>query len=161
MAFRPTLTLLVFLPLAGCYTYATAPFDTLAPGLQTRVRLDEDGFGRVLNQAVMNGVPADRMDLQGRGVIGRVVRIDPDNLTVQLRGTGGAVFSAAIPNQSIREVALRQFSARRTIGAVAVGSLLFAGVYTGWTGGTTSGDPDPEPDQLVVPLFSIPFPQEE
>jgi hypothetical protein len=98
------------------------------------------------------------MDLQRKGVIGRVMQLGPDNITVELRGVGGSVFAAAIPSQSIREVALRRFSLRRTIGAVAAGAAVFAAVYAGWTGGTTTGDIPPEPDQMVVRLFSVPVP---
>jgi hypothetical protein len=156
-ALRRKWLLLPLLPLAGCYTYASAPLDTLSPGLQTRIRLDDDGFGRVLNEAVVNGVPPDRMDLERKGVVGRVVQLGSDNLTVELRGVGGSVFATAIPSQSIREVALRRFDLPRTIGAVLVGSAAFAVVYTGWTGGSTTGDLPPEPDQMVWRLFSIPL----
>lgn len=157
-AWAATLSLAALLPLTGCYTYATTSLDSLAPGLQARVRLDEDGFGRVLNQAVTNGVPAESMDVQGRGVVGRVVQLGAEDLTVELRGVGGSVFSAAVPNAAIREVALRRFSPRRTISAVAVGAALFAAVYTGTTGGTTTDEPPPDPDLMVLRLFSISVP---
>lgn len=158
---RRTLRWLGFMatfPLAACYTYTATPVEGLSPGLQARVRLDEDGFGRVLNQAATNRVPPESMDLQGRGVVGRVLRVEPDTLTVELRGVGGSVFSAAVPSYAIQEVALRTFSPRRTLGVVVVGAALFAAVFTGTSGGRASDGPPPQPDLTILRLFSIQVP---
>ena len=149
------LSLLALLPVTGCYTYAVTSLEELSPGLQARVRLDDEGFGRVLNQAVTNRISAATIDLSRKAVVGRVVQRESDNLTVELRGAGGSVFSAAIPNQSVREVALRRFDRRRTIGVVAAGAVLFAAVYAGTTGGTTGDDLPPETDRMVFRLFSV------
>lgn len=147
------------IPLLGCYTYAETSLDALSPGLQARVRLDEEGFGRVLNQAATNGVPVETMDIGGRGVSGRVVAVEAENLVVELRGVGSSVYAADIPTRSIREVGLRQLSRRRTVGAVAgLGLLAFVTLKSGLVGGSTSAEGPEEPELLVVPWFSIPFP---
>jgi hypothetical protein len=141
--------------LSGCYTYAETSLSSLTPGLQARVRLTEDGFGRVVNQAAVSGVPVDMLDLGGRGVVGRVMTLGPSNLTVEMRGAGGSVFTADVPTQVVQEVSVRTFSRGRTIGALVGGAVLFAGLYVGTTGGTTSAPTPPEPEQMNVPV--LPF----
>ena len=141
--------------LGGCYTYASAPLSSLSPGLQARVTLTEDAFGRVVNQAAVSGVPVDMLDMVGRGVTGRVRTLGTTNMTVELRGAGGSVFAAEMPTQAVQQVAVRTFSKGRTIGAVAAGVVLFAGLYAGTTGGTTSAPGPPDPDQMVVPVAAF------
>lgn len=48
------------LPLLGCHTYAETSLDGLSTGLQARVRLDEEGFGRVLNPRIFRATDRDR-----------------------------------------------------------------------------------------------------
>jgi hypothetical protein len=141
--------------LSGCFTYAETSISELSPGLQARVRLTEDGFGRVVNQAAESGVPVDMLDMSGRGVVGRVMTLSSSNMTVQLRGAGGSVFAADVPMGAVQNVAVRTFSRRRTIGAVAAVAVLFTTIYVGTTGGTTSVLPDPEPEQLVIPISTL------
>jgi hypothetical protein len=144
--------------LAACYTYTETSIETLSPGIQTRVRLDEEGFGRVVNQAASNGVPMENLDFGGRELSGRLLSLEPTNMIVQLRGAGGSVFSADIPMQGVQAVAVRTFSSRRTIFAVAAsaaaGSLLWAGTVGG------GGDEFPDPDdgsRVSIPIFSLPL----
>ena len=141
--------------LTGCYTYADTSLDALSPGLQTRLRLDEDGFGRVVNQAASSGVSVQTLDLGTRGVIGRLTTIEPGTMTVELRGAGGAVFDAEIPTQAVQEAAVRSFSPRRTLGAVAGVALLSGLLYTGTVGGDTEGPADIEPENIILRLFSL------
>jgi hypothetical protein len=130
---------------------------SLSPGVQARVRLDQEGFGRVVNQAAMNSFPVQSMDLAGRGVVGRVVETEGDTMTVQLRGVGGALFDAEVPVWTIQELALRQLSPTRTLlavgGAVALAIVTFT---ADWVGGTTSPPGPPDTDDLA-PSFSIPI----
>jgi hypothetical protein len=140
---------------AGCYTYAETSLSALSPGIQARVRLTEDGFGRVVNQAAVSGVPVDMLDMGARGVVGRVRTLGPSSLTVELRGAGGSVFSADVQTQAVEQVAVRKFSRGRTIGAVAIGAALFAGIYIGTVGGTTSPTSPEEPELSVVPASSF------
>ena len=157
-------SLFVLLPLGGCFTYADAPLEAASPGTQTRLRLDEDGFGRLVNQAAMNGFPIARLDMNRRGLIGRIMDVGPDNLSVQMRGIGGSMFTADIRTSAIEGVAVRSFSKRRTIGAIAAGFALGATLGTGLIGGTTLGEDPEEPEYMVgipylsVPFVSIPFP---
>jgi hypothetical protein len=144
------------LPLLGaCYTYADTSLETLSPGNQTRVQLDEEGFGRVVNQAAMNGVPMENLDLGGRGVSGRLMSLDPSTMMVEMRGAGGSVFSADIPMHAVQGVAVRTFSRKRTVLAVGLGAVLGSLVYSGTVGGTTGPNPDPEPVNMRVPFFTI------
>jgi hypothetical protein len=142
---------LALLALTGCYTYAESSLASLSPGLQARVTLTEDGFGRVVNQVASSGVPVDMLDVTRRGFVGRVTAMGPSSLTVELRGGGGSVFAANVPTQSVEQVAVRTFSRKRTILAGAGLAVLFAAVYTGTTGGTTQPGLPNDPDQLVVP----------
>jgi hypothetical protein len=141
--------------LGGCYTYAQSSLSSLSPGLQARVTLTEDGFGRVVNQAASNGVPVDMLDMSRRDVVGRVRDLDPTNVTVELRAGGGSVFAAAVPTQAVEEVAVRTFSRKRTIGAVGGGIAIFALVLNGTMGGTTSGGLPPEPEMSVIPANGV------
>jgi hypothetical protein len=149
----PAVLLLALTPLfAGCYTYAETSLSSLSPGIQARVQLTEDGFGRVMNQAAENGVPVDMLDLAGHGVVGRVMTLGPSNVTVQMRGAGGSVFAAEVPTQAVQQVAVRTFSRSRTIGALAIGVALFSGLYAGTAGGTTSPPAPEDPEMMVFPV---------
>jgi hypothetical protein len=147
------------LPLAGCYTYSQTSLESLSTGVQTRVRLDEDGFGRVVNQAATNGVPVATMDFGGREVAGRLRSVGPGSLWLELRRPGGSVFAAEIPLQSIQDAAVRKFSPRRTVGAVAISAAAASLIYAGTVGGTTTPNPPEPPENLRVPLFSITIPR--
>ena len=157
-------SLFVLLPLGGCFTYAEAPLEAASPGTQTRLRLDEDGFGRLVNQAAMNGFPVASLDMNRRGLIGRIMDVGPDNLSVRMRGIGGSMFTADIRTSAIEGVAVRSFSKGRTIGAIAAGFVLGGTLGGGVIGGTTSRGGGPEPENFVeipfvsIPLVSIPFP---
>lgn len=156
-ALRSSLAVAALLTTSGCYTYAPVPMSSLSPGVQARLRLNQEGFGRVVNQAAMNHVPAESLDLNARGFVGRVVAAGGESLTVQLRGVGGAVFDAQVPLVTIEESALRQFSAKRTVLAVSgVTALVAASFATGWIGGTTSSNPPPDTEGFA-PLLSIPL----
>ena len=152
------------LPLVGCFTYIDSTLEETAPGTQARLRLDDDGFGRVVNQAAMNGFPITSLDMNRKGIVGRILDIGPDNLSVQMRGTGSSMFTAEVLNNAIQSVAVRSFSPKRTVGAIAMGFALGATLGTGVIGGTTSQGGDPEPENFVqipfvsIPLVSIPFP---
>jgi hypothetical protein len=126
----------------------------LSPGLHARVTLDEDGFGRVVNQVASNGVTVDVLDPTRRGFVGRLTATGPSNMTMELRAGGGSVFAANFAPQSVTRVAVRTFSQKRTIGAVAAGVVLFAAAWRGTVGGTTSPGAPPEPEQLVAPVTS-------
>lgn len=149
--------LVVLLPMTGCYTYAEVPLTSLSPGVQARLRFSQDGFGRVVNQAAMNGVPIESFDLTARGVVGRVVAAGGETMTLQLRGAGGAVFDAQVPVVAIEESALRRFNAKRTVLAVAAVAALTAATFaTGVIGGTTSSTPPPGGDDFA-PRHSVPI----
>ena len=147
---------IAMLPLAGCYTWVAASPDSLIPGTQARVRLTQDGFGRVVNQSAANGVPVERLDFTNRGVIGRVVEFGSDELMIELHGAGSAVFAAAVPRRAIEGVALREFRPARTAAIVAASVLIGGTVLGGTVGGGGSGDVD-DVLNLVMPWFSIRF----
>jgi len=157
-------SLFVLLPLSGCFTYTEAPLEAASPGTQTRLRLNEDGFGRLVNQAAMNGFPIASLDMNRRGFIGRVTEVGPDNLSVQMRGIGGSTFTADISTSAIEGIAVRSFSKGRTIGVIAAAFVLGSTLGSGVIGGTTSRPGPPEPENFVqipfisISLVSIPFP---
>jgi len=156
-AARSSVALVALLTMSGCYTYSPVPMTDLSPGVQARLRLNQDGFGRVVNQAAMNSVPPEALDLSARGFVGRVIATGADSLTVQLRGAGGAVFEAQVPVVTIEESALRRFSGKRTIlAAGGLGALLAASFAAGWIGGRTSTPPPPDGEGFA-PRFSLPI----
>jgi hypothetical protein len=158
MRYRLLITIAV-LPLTACYTYSQTPLTSLSSGTQARVRLDEDGFGRVVNQAATNGVPVQTLDLSGREVTGRVRSLEANTMWMELRRPGGSVFAAEIPVQAVQVAAVRTFSPRRTIAAAALGAALSGLIWRGTTGGTVAPNPPPEPENLRVPFFSITIPR--
>jgi hypothetical protein len=152
------------LPLVGCFTYIDSTLGEATPGTQARIRLDDDSFGRVVNQAAMNGFPITSLDMNRKGIVGRILEVGPDNVSVQMRGTGSSMFTAEVLSNGIQSVAVRSFSPKRTVAVIAIGFVLGATLGSGVVGGTTgqAGDP-PEPffveiPFVSIPLVSIPFP---
>ena len=152
--------LFALLPLGGCYTYAAAPVDTAVAGTQARIRLDQDGFGRLANQAAMSGFPVQSLDANRRGVTGRIVSVGSNDVSVEMRGLGGSIFMVEVPTSAVQEFAVRSFSRKNTIlvlaGGVALASTLASGVF----GGTLSkgaGGGDPEQSVVSFSLVSLFF----
>ncbi len=140
-AIRWTLKLAAFvalLPLGGCYTYAVAPMETATAGTQARLRLDDDGFGRLANQAAMSGFPVQSLDANRKGVTGRIVSVGSNDVSVEMRGLGGSIFRAEVPTSAVREFAVRSFSTKNTILVLAGGVALASTLASGVLGGTTS-----------------------
>ncbi len=161
---RPCLKLaamsVLLLAPGGCFSYTTVPLETVAPDQQARLVLDQEAFGRVMNQAAMEGFPVQMMNLSGNRISGRVAGVSSDALTIQLRGAGASVLSTQVATAAIQEAAIRQFDRTNTIitvgGSVAAFSLLIqGGVFPGGTQGT--GDVDPE-NMIGLRLFSISVP---
>ncbi len=156
------LIFLTFAPLTGCYAYLDAERESLSPGLNARIRLDEESFGVVVNQAASDGYDAQRLDYRRRGLLGRVTESTSDSLALLLRGAGGSVYTVRVPNWAISETAVRQFDLKKTVlvGAGTVG--LFAAAFGGgWIGGTTQVQHTPNvPVNFMTPtpIISIPFP---
>lgn len=151
--------LVVLMPAAGCYTYSATTLTSAAPGTQARLRLDDEGFVRVANQAAMNGFPVQLMDSNRKGVVGRIVEVGPSDLIVEIRGIGGSVFTAELPIRAIEEFAVRSFSRKRTLILAAAGVVLSGTLASGTFGGTTSQGGGTERDNSLVsiPLLTIPF----
>ena len=144
----------------ACYAYVDTGLDTVTPGIQARFRLDQNGFGQVANQAALNNFPVQSLDSSRRGVVGRVLAVESSELSVEMRGIGGSVFTADVPTSAIEEVAVRSFSKSRTVGVMAFGVVLAGTLGSGAFGGTTGPGPPPPPDNMSwIPLrlLSIPF----
>ena len=151
--------LVVLLSLTGCYNYSEAALGSVSPGTRVRLRLNEDGFGRVVNQAAMSGAPMESMDHNRRGFVGRIMDIGPDNMSVEMRGGGGSTFTAEVLTGAIQGLAVRSLSKPKTFGTLAGGVALFAMLVSGDFYGTTSTEPPVEPEHLVpISFLSIPFP---
>ncbi len=151
--------LLLLLSLAGCYNYSEAVLESVSPGTPVRVRLTEDGFGRVVNQAATNGVPVESMDMNRRGFVGRITDFGPGTMNVEMRGAGGATFTAEVLTGAIEGLAVRSFSKGKTLGIVGGVFALFAIMVQGDFYGTTGPEQPVEPEYLVpISSFSIPFP---
>lgn len=153
-------TLALLLPLGACFSYSTVPLETVVPDQQARLTLDQDSFGRVMNQAAIEGFPVQMMNLSGNRLSGRVASISPDALTIQLRGAGASMLTTQLAIGSIQEVALRQFDRNNTIIVIAAGvgaaSLMLRG---GVIAAGTQDNPDVDPENMIgLRLFSIPVP---
>lgn len=161
---RPCLKLAalsVFLLAAGgCFSYSTVPLETIAPDQQARLVLDQDAFGRVMNQAAVEGFPVQMMNLSGNRISGRVAGVSSDALTIQLRGAGSSVLTTQVATRSIQEAALRQFDSRSTV--LTIGAGLGAAVLMiqgGVVPGGSTDSPDDNPENMIgLRLFSISVP---
>ena len=157
------LLLLVFAPLAGCYAYVDAETESLSPGVNVRIRLDEESFGRVVNQAASDGYDAQRLDYRRRGLLGRVVESTPDSLSIVMRGAGSSAYTARVPNWAISEAAVRELDLKKSVLVAGAGFAAFSAAFIGgWIGGTTSMQATqnvPITDLFgPTPIISIPFP---
>ena len=150
----------LLLPLGGCFSYSTVTLDTVAPDQTARITLDQEGFGRVMNQAAVEGFPVQMMNLSGNRISGRVAGVSSDALTIQLRGAGASVLSTQVATGAIQEVAIRQFNRTNTIitvgASLGVAALMIqGGVFPGGTQGSSDVDPQ---NMTSLRLFSIPVP---
>ena len=146
--------------LGGCFSYSTVPLETVTPDQQARFVLDQEGFGRVMNQAAVEGFPVQMMNLSGNRISGRVAGITAETLTIQLRGAGSSVLTTQVATRSIQEAALRQFDRRNTILTIGAGLGAAALMIQGGVipaGGTESPDDNPE-NMVGLRLFSISVP---
>ena len=153
-------TSVLLLPLGACFSYSTVPLETIAADQQARFVLDQDAFGRVVNQAAMEGFPVQLMNLSGNRISGRVASVSADALTIQLRGAGSSVLSTQVATRAIQEAAIRQFDRRNTIltlgASVGVAALMIQG---GVVPGGSTDSPDDNPENMIgLRLFSISVP---
>ena len=150
----------LLLAAGGCFSYSTVPLETIAPDQQARLVLDQDAFGRVMNQAAVEGFPVQMMNVSGNRISGRVADVSSGALTIQLRGAGASLLSTQVATGAIQEAAVRQFNRRNTIitvaASVGVAALMIqGGVFPGGTQG--SGDVDPQ-NMTGLRLFALPVP---
>ncbi len=144
----------------GCFSYTTVPLETIVPDQQARLVLDQDAFGRVMNQAAIEGFPVQAMNLSGNRLSGRVAEKSAETLTIQLRGAGASVLTTRIATRAIQEAAIREFDRNNTIITVAAGVGAMALMIQGGVipAGTTD-NPDVDPENMIgLRLFSIPVP---
>ena len=147
----------LLLPLGACFSYATVPLETVATDQQARLTLDQDSFGRVMNQAAVEGFPVQMMNLSGNRISGRVAGVSSDSVTIQLRGAGASMLTTQVAAGGIQEAAVRHFSRRNTIIAVGLGVGVAAAMIQGGVvpGGSTES-PDDNPENMIgLRLFSI------
>ena len=150
----------LLIPLGACFSYSTVPLDTVAADQTARLTLDQEGYGRVINEAAADGFPVQSMNLSNSRVSGRVSEIGDDGLTIQMRGAGGALFTTEVARRSIQEVAVREFNRNSTLltagGIVVIGAAMLSGRSTGGA----SGQPQPPDTENMTGwrLFSIPVP---
>ncbi len=150
----------LLVPLGACFTYSPVPLESVSPDQQARVTLDQDGFGRVMNHAAVEGFPVQMMNLSDNRISGRVATVSADNLTIQLRGGGASLLTTQVATGSIQEIAIRQFDRSNTI--LAIGGVVGAAtamIWGGTVGGTTSPGPPVDPENMIgLRLFSISVP---
>ncbi len=150
----------LLLPLGACFSYSTVPLEAIAADQQARFVLDQDAYGRVMNQAAMEGFPVQMMNLSGNRISGRVADTSPDSLTIQLRGAGASVLTTQVATRAIREAAIREFNRNNTIITVAAGvGALALMIQGGVIPAGTQDNPDVDPENMIgLRLFSIPIP---
>lgn len=150
----------LLLPLGACFNYSTVPLETITADQQARFVLDQDAYGRVMNQAAMEGFPVQMMNLSGNRISGRVANTSADSLTIQLRGAGASVLTTQVATGAIREAAIRQFNRNNTIITVAAGvGALALMIQGGVIPAGTQDNPDVDPENMIgLRLFSISIP---
>ena len=65
----------LMVPLGACFNYSTVSLETLAPDQTARFTLDQEGFGRVVNEAAVGGFPVQSMNLSNNRISGRVSEV--------------------------------------------------------------------------------------
>ena len=150
----------LLLAVGGCFSYSTVPLETIAPDQQARLVLDQEGFGRVMNQAAMQGFPVQMMNVSGNRVSGRVASVSSDTLVIRLRGAGASMLSTQVATSTIQEAAIRQFDRSNTIvtigASLGVAALMIQG---GVVPGGSTDSPDDNPENMIgLRLFSISVP---
>lgn len=150
----------LLLAVGGCFSYSTVPLETIAPDQQARFVLDQEAFGRVMNQAAMEGFPVQMMNLSGNRISGRVAGVSAEAVTIQLRGAGASMLSTQVATGAIQEAAIREFDRTRTIitlaGSVgAFAALIQGGVFPAGTQDNSEVDPE---NMIGLRLFSISVP---
>ena len=150
----------LLLAVGGCFSYSTVPLETIAPDQQARFVLDQEAFGRVMNQAAMEGFPGQMMNLSGNRISGRVAGVSAENVTIQLRGAGASMLSTQVATGAIQEAAIRQFNRSNTIvtvgASLGVAALMIQG---GVVPGGSTDSPDDNPENMIgLRLFSISVP---
>ena len=155
-----TATLVLLVPLGACFSYSTVPLETVAPDQQARLTLDQDGFGRVMNHAAVEGFPVQLMNLSDNRISGRVATVSADNLTIQLRGGGASLLTTQVATGSIQEIAIRQFDRSNSIIAIGVGvGAAFLMLQGGVIAAGSTDNPDVDPENMIgLRLFSISVP---
>ncbi len=86
----------LMVPLGACFNYSTVSLETLAPDQTARFTLDQEGFGRVVNEAAIGGFPVQTMNLSNNRISGRISEVGEEGLTIQLRGAGGSLFTTQV-----------------------------------------------------------------
>lgn len=150
----------LLLAVGGCFSYSTVPLETIAPDQQARFVLDQEAFGRVMNQAAMEGFPVQMMNLSGNRISGRVAGVSAENVTIRLRGAGASMLSTQVATSTIQEAAIRRFDRTNTIltlgASVGVAALMIQG---GVVPGGSTDTPDDNPENMIgLRLFSISVP---
>lgn len=149
---------------SGCYTYVPAQVATIPLGEGVRVYLSQSGVER------LRAIGADALPgLTDRPVLsGRLVRRDATEFSLQVPvGTRQAGFHQAqldqqvtLPLSDLAQVEQRRVSRARTGLAVAAGTAALATVavmiVSGARNPASNGGPDP--DNLRIPVFSVPLP---
>ena len=149
---------------SGCYTYVPAQFTAIPIGEGVRVYLSQAGVDR-LRQVGADALPG----LTDRPVLnGRLVRRDATEFSLQVPvGTRQAGFHQAeldqqvtLPVTDLVQVERRMVSGLRSALSVVAGTALLATVVVTIVNGARrpSDNGGPEPDNLRIPLFSVPVP---
>lgn len=151
---------MLLLAVGGCFSYSTVPLEAVAPDQTARFSLNQDGFGRIVNEAAVGGFPVQSMNLSNNRISGRVSEVGEEDLTIQLRGAGGSLFTTQVSLRSIQDVAVREFDRNNTLLAAGGVVVIAAALLRGRATGGASGQPQPpETENMIgLSLFSIAVP---
>jgi hypothetical protein len=149
-------TLLLLISLGGCFRYLPAQLETAPRDRDVRVHLSRVALARV----------PEEFPTGGTFLTGRIVGLEADSVVLRVPVTRAAGYGMAelrqdvhLPRGEIIEVERREMSPARTGLAIAgaAGAAVALVILIIDASGSTDADPGEPPDQLRLPVLSIPL----
>lgn len=144
--------------LSACYQYAPATLEAVPPGAEVRVFMSRRALAEI----------PDDVPTSTTFVSGRIGRVDADSLLLQVLvsrrldapGAMDLRQNVLVPREEIVELQHRELNRPKTAMALLAGGALGTALLTVVV--SAGGEPDaeqmPGPDQIRIPLFSLPVP---
>lgn len=159
---RATLVLLAVLAAGGCRTFQPVSYDEVAPGQKIRARVNSawaDSLDALLQRdgRVVEGTVVEK---QGGSALLLEIAVQNELRGIQFQTLSQRVL---VPREGFVELELRELDRGRTVGVLAlasvvVGAFVVQQLSKDTGGGTLPGGGGPGESRILRPVFSIPLP---